>query len=87
MLDFVLASLIIASIVIFVITLLDKFNLIEYWQSKTTSKLLYNLLDCLFCTCFWMSFILSIFFAVWNSNGHLIFASVMSTVIVVRFVR
>jgi len=86
MLNFLLASVIVALIVSFMIIVSEKTGILIYLASKVRNRTLNMLLSCYFCIGFWLSLFISIFISMATGNISDLFICVVSSVLVRKLV-
>lgn len=86
MLNFLLASVLVALIVSFMIIVSEKTGILVYLASKTRDRTLNMLLSCYFCIGFWLSLLMSIFISMATGNVSDLFICVASSVLIRKLV-
>jgi len=86
MLNFLLASVLVALIVSFMIIVSEKTGILVYLASKTRDRTLNMLLSCYFCIGFWLSLLMSIFISIATGNVSDLFICVTSSVLIRKLV-
>jgi hypothetical protein len=86
MLNFLLASVLVALIVSFMIIVSEKTGILVYLASKTRDRTLNMLLSCYFCIGFWLSLLMSIFISMVTGNVSDLFICVTSSVLIRKLV-
>lgn len=66
--EFILWSIAVAMVASFLLTLAHKWGIIEWMQVHSRYEIIYKMLNCMFCSCWWTCVVLSIILAVvmWN---------------------
>lgn len=86
MLNFLLASVLVALIVSFMIIVSEKTGILIYLASKARDRTLNMLLSCYFCIGFWLSLLMSIFISIATGNVSDLFICVISSVLIRKLV-
>jgi hypothetical protein len=75
-----------ATLTAFAYFLLHKWGVIEYLQIHSPNRLIHELLQCSFCKCFWLTFIISIAYALLTNDYKILFYPAIVTPIANRLI-